>query len=357
MKRNRLRLLSLALCVVTGSALLISTGHCQDPIRMNWTQLPSIPDPHGFAGSFAGVSQGALIVAGGANFPEAPPWAGGTKVWHDSLFVLETPTGPWKSGFRLPEPLGYGVSLSTPEGIILVGGSHSGGHVQTVRRAVWNGSTVQFQTLPELPLPCAMMGGVKAGNRLYVAGGSMAPDAPEAMASFWSLDLDKISAGWTALESWPGPGRMLPIMGAIGESVYLFSGTALETAPGGNPTRKLLKDAYRFHPQSGWKRIADLPRFAVAAPGPAMALPNGQLLIVGGDDGTLLSIPPAEHPGFPKNTLLYDPAHDRWTAGPEMPFSLVTTSTVEWHGQFVIPGGEAKPGVRSTEVWSVDLRH
>lgn len=35
--------------------------------------LPAINDPIGFAGSFAGVSNGTLLVAGGASFPERPP--------------------------------------------------------------------------------------------------------------------------------------------------------------------------------------------------------------------------------------------------------------------------------------------
>src|ERR1043166_8747887 len=35
--------------------------------RLQWQKLPPIPDAEGFAGAFAGVSGGALIVAGGAN--------------------------------------------------------------------------------------------------------------------------------------------------------------------------------------------------------------------------------------------------------------------------------------------------
>jgi len=56
-----------------------------------WKPLPPIPDPVGVAAPFAGVSGGALIVAGGANFPDRPPWQGGTKVWHDAVWVLDKP--------------------------------------------------------------------------------------------------------------------------------------------------------------------------------------------------------------------------------------------------------------------------
>ena len=33
---------------------------------------------------------GAILVAGGANFPDKKPWEGGKKVWYDTVFVLET---------------------------------------------------------------------------------------------------------------------------------------------------------------------------------------------------------------------------------------------------------------------------
>ena len=53
---------------------------------LKWSSLAELPDEKGVAGAFAGVSggdpqSGVLIVAGGANFPGQPPWAGGTKAW------------------------------------------------------------------------------------------------------------------------------------------------------------------------------------------------------------------------------------------------------------------------------------
>jgi hypothetical protein len=46
------------------------------------TELAALPDAHGFAGCFAGLSGGRLLVAGGANFPDGVmPWDGGKKTW------------------------------------------------------------------------------------------------------------------------------------------------------------------------------------------------------------------------------------------------------------------------------------
>jgi hypothetical protein len=54
------------------------------------------------AGPFAGTSGGALIVAGGANFPDKMPWDGGKKIWHDTAFVLDKTNGAWRGEFKLP---------------------------------------------------------------------------------------------------------------------------------------------------------------------------------------------------------------------------------------------------------------
>lgn len=77
-----------------------------------WEPLPSVPDPEGFASPFAGVAGGALLVAGGANFPDKRPWEGGTKVWHDTVFALGSPDAAWVTAERLPRPNAYGVSVT-----------------------------------------------------------------------------------------------------------------------------------------------------------------------------------------------------------------------------------------------------
>ena len=75
--------------------MIVLVFACSDAVHGDWTRLPSLPDKEGFAGSFAGVSNGALIVAGGANFPDKKPWEGGGKVWYDTVFVLQRPDGEW----------------------------------------------------------------------------------------------------------------------------------------------------------------------------------------------------------------------------------------------------------------------
>ena len=318
---------------------------------LEWEALPPIPDEKGFAGSFAGTSGNALLVAGGANFPDAAPWEGGTKRWYDTVFVLEGSTANWRKTGTLPRPLGYGVSISAPEGLICIGGSDAQRHYAECFVLRWSGKQIETQSLPILPSPCANACGALLGRTVYVAGGLAGPADTKALNTFWALDLDEPSGGWKRLASWPGPERMLAVAGVHDGSFFLMSGAALSTGDDGQPVRRWLRDAYRFTPGSGWQSIADLPRVAVAAPSPAPAVERN-LLILGGDDGRQVATPPTEHQGFPRDVLAYDTQGNRWTTSDRLPFSLVTTPAVRWQGRIVVAGGESRPAVRSTDVWS-----
>ncbi|MBI5775333.1 MAG: galactose oxidase [Verrucomicrobia bacterium] len=320
---------------------------------LQWSKLPPIPDREGFAWPFAGVSGGALLVAGGANFPDKRPWEGGTKVWYDKVFVLEKPTGQWRAVGKLRAPIGYGVSLQTRDGVLCVGGSDAARHFPDVFILEWSHGKLKQKPLAQLPQPAANACGAIVDGVAYLAGGIATPTATGALNSFYALDLRWRGDRWTALPTWPGPARMLATAGVNDGVFFLFGGAALKAGADGKPERVWLRDAYRFKPDEGWKRIADLPRVAVAAPSPAPVV-NGRLLILGGDDGAQVSTPPTEHKGFPRTVLAYDPQADKWETLGEVPFSLVTTPAVGWNGRIVIPGGEARPGVRSTEVWSAE---
>jgi N-acetylneuraminic acid mutarotase len=323
-------------------------------VALDWRQLPPIPDSIGVAGPFAGVSGDALIVAGGANFPGKMPWEGGVKVWHDAVFVLDRTNGAWRGGFKLPRPLGYGVSVTTPDGVLCLGGSDAKQHVSDVFLLSWKNGQLKHKQLAPLPESLANSCGAVVGHTVYVAGGTATPDATNALKNFWSLDLKKRGAKWKQLEPWPGPARMLSVAAVLGDSFYVAGGTDLYPNANGQPVRTYLKDAYRFTPGSGWRRVADLPNPVVAAPTPAPATSPTQFLVIGGDDGSLADFEPkAKHPGFPKRVLCYDSTADAWSVAGETPASRVTLPVVPWQGCFVIPSGEARPGVRSPEVWSV----
>lgn len=339
--------------LVTALALMTAKlSHAE--VGLNWQQLPALPDPIGVAGPFAGASGGALIVAGGANFPDKMPWEGGKKIWCDTAFVLDKTNGAWRGGFKLPRPLGYGVSVTTRAGVLCIGGSDEKQHVCDVFLLTWSRGKLKTTSLPPLPAPLANSCGAILGNTVFIAGGTTSHDATNALKNFWSLDLKQRGAKWRELEPWPGPARMLSVAASVDGAFYLAGGTDLAPDANGKPARTYLRDAYRFMPRKGWQRIADMPNPVVAAPTPAPVVDGKSFLVIGGDDGSLATFEPkSKHPGFPKRVLSYDTKCDVWSVVGETPAARATLPTVEWNGVTVIPSGEARPGVRSPEVWGV----
>ena len=211
--------------------------------------LPEVPDRHGFAGAFAGVHRDHLLAGGGANFPDGVmPWNGGTKVWHDRVFALDLGArdAAWREIGRLPAPGGYGVSLTVPEGVLLIGGGDATRHVADVWLMTLGADRVSFRSLPALPVPLAQMAGAVVGRRVHIAGGVETPAATSASARHWRLDLDALDAGWQSMPALPAPGRILATAAASGDAFYLVSGCSLAADAAGGPVRTDLRDAWRF---------------------------------------------------------------------------------------------------------------
>ncbi|MFP4058466.1 MAG: galactose oxidase [Candidatus Brocadiia bacterium] len=316
---------------------------------IEWTRLPDLRVPLG--GQFAGVSGGALVVAGGAHFP-VPMFEGGKKQWVDTVYALEPGAALWQEVGSLEGPLAYGASVTTADGILLIGGCNAERCLDRVVRLRYAGGQVEQTALPNLPKPCAYTSAARMGSTVYVAGGQDLPRPVAALKNFWALDLDQPEPQWQELEPWPGPGRVLPVAGVADGAFYLFGGCKLKTDQAGRRWREYLADAYRYRPGEGWEPIADLPRPMAGAPSPAPVL-GRELVVLGGDDGAnALKVWQLRdrHPGFRHEVLAYDPAADQWRVLQDLPAALVTTTAVAWQGGIVVPGGEDRPGHRSATV-------
>ncbi len=335
-------------------ALLLMTPHfILSASAAEFSKLPALPDREGFAGAFAGVASGSLIVAGGANFPDKKPWEGGKKVWYDIVFALEKTNGPWKVVGHLPRPLAYGVSVTTKAGVVCAGGSDAEKHHAEVFLLTLQHGRLEVKDLPKLPVPLANGAGALVGETLYVFGGSEQPGEQSASRRLFALDVQAAHAQWRELAECPGKPRILPVAAACEGTFYVAGGAALEQT-NGKVERVYLRDTWRYRPGSGWKRLADLPKPSVAAPSPA-PVAGSQFFIVGGDDGSLAGFQPmAKHPGFPKASLAYDVRTDSWRTNGEVPAPRATLPTAFWQGRFVLVSGEARPGVRSPEIWTFE---
>lgn len=187
------------------------------------------------------------------------------------------------------------------------------------------------------------------GDALCVGGGQEKPDSKETLKALYRMDLAAKEPKWEEFEACPG-GRMLAVAASFDGAFWMIGGVDLSTGKDGKADRRYLKDAYRYDLAKGWKRVADLPRFVTAAPSPAPSDASG-FDILGGDDASQLNAAPNDHMGFPKTILRFDAKSEMWIDAGEVAASRVTVPCVRWENQWVIPSGEAKPGVRSPEVW------
>jgi len=318
----------------------------------DWERLPNLPNEEGIAGAFGGTSNGALLVAGGANFPDAKPWDGGKKVWYDTIFVLKKPDGEWRSAGTLPRPLAYGVSLTHHDAVVCVGGSDANRHYADAFRLQWKNGELTTSSLPSLPQPLANASGAVVGDHLYVVGGQHSPDAAQASRTVYRINLAAPQPRWEEIQRLPGRGRIFSVAAGSEATLWVAGGADLAKGADGKINRTYLKDGYRFDADRGWTRLADLPHPVAAAPTPAPTGRSG-FSILGGDDGSQAACPPERHSGFSRRVLHYDIKSGTWADVGRLPVSHVTTPCVRWNGSWVIPSGEVRPGVRSPQVWAL----
>jgi N-acetylneuraminic acid mutarotase len=328
---------------------LVSAGETTPQDQFDWTRLPSLPGPHGFAGMFVGTSGGALVVAGGANFPDRKPWEGGAKVWHEDVFVLVKSDGVWKCAGKLPRPLAYGASAGFEDWIYCVGGSDATRHHSDAFRLRWKDGNLQRENLPPLPFPIANGCGAVVGRTLFVSGGQSDP-AGEALDALLALDLGAPGGGWRTHTPRPGAGRILATAASAGGEYWSIGGVELSAGRDGKQVRKYLKDVQSFKEGRGWRRRADLPRPLAASPSPA-AISGGAPVVFSGDDGTQNGIDLERHRGFTAKIWRYDVAAECWREAGTSPAPRVTTGIAAWADGWAIPSGEVRPGVRSPETW------
>lgn len=340
-------------------------------VNLAWDELTPLPDEQGFAGPFAGVSGDALLVAGGANFPSDPPWEGGLKHWYDRVFVLAEQKGEWAEIGALPRPIAYGVAITWRDQVICIGGGDAERHYGDVFSLKRDGISLQISEGPALPQAIAYATGVLVEDTIFLAGGSSEPTSTVASDQIWKLDLSGglAEARWRALPTWPGPERTLATMAFQNGKILLVGGCRLLPDGEGGVTRDFLTDGYTFDPkQNLWQATSPIPFPFVAAPSPGIPLGYADVLFAVGDDGRFFDDPESvrdSHPGFPIELYRYNTVTDQWSMAGEFPRQIdpsgdsrqnggryppVTTTVVEWGGQFVLPSGEIRPGVRTPKV-------
>lgn len=348
---------------------------------MQWTVAAELPvaangEPAlGFAGMVAGVHNNKLIIAGGANFPEAMPWNGGKKKYSDELYVYA------QKGIRfilqlktkLPFSIAYAASCTTTKGIVFAGGENQNGLSKNVYLLTLNKATVTTVSLPELPFAVTNASITVKEEKIYLAGGET---ATEASRQFLVLDLNNTTAGWMQLPILPQPVSHGVLL-AKENRLFLISGRKKNS----NGISDLYSSVFEFDNHTNqWTKKQPLP-YALSA-GTGVVYQN-KILLFGGDKGATfhrteeliaainnskdenekqrLTEEKAKlqtaHPGFSNEILAYDITTDRWDVIGNIPYATpVTTTAVQWKDCFILPSGEIKAGVRSPNILTVKIK-
>jgi N-acetylneuraminic acid mutarotase len=217
-----------------------------------------------------------------------------------------------------------------------------------------DGKKLTIRNLPNLSQPITNAQAALAGINVYLVGGQHTLNAKDVSSEIWSLNLSdrRTTQEWKSEPSPPWKhARILPVVAGCGHDLYVLSGADLTVDTGGTSHRTYLSDAWRLKGAASWEKLPDLPSAVTGAP--SICDQSGSLLVFGGDNGSLaeqITSLKDQHPGFSLKTLRFDLHNATWSTGSQLPVSLVTTGATFWDGQYVIAGGENKPGHRSSRV-------
>lgn len=358
--------------------------------RYEFESVENLPNPFGVAGPVAGIAKDALndvlIVAGGANFPDAVPWNGGVKRYYSSIYCARKNvdgTLQWSEQTeRLPCEMGYSAVAQSPLGIISLGGETVDGPITDafVLSFDKNENIIQIKQLPPLPEPrtaasAAFVEISKHKKRVFLLGGRMASGFSRSMIS---LDLLKPEDGWRIEPDLPKTtAYAIAVAQSDGETncIYLFGG---RNKVDGDETTTFSKNVYRFNPKTGvWNEETSMPKTLAAGSGASFGIAS--IFLFGGDDGEFFNAnerrqteidlerdPESKnkliveknrlqegHDGFNRDVFLYNTITKIWNVAFRLPDTQepqVTTSAFLWNGDLVVPSGEVQPGVRTPSI-------
>jgi SSS family transporter len=374
--------------VLTGTTGIFADSSKKPLNNFSFQQIAAFPDSAGVAGALAGIDGDVMIIAGGSNFPDKPPWNNGTKTYYSDIRVLNLKheSSPvWiDQPTRLAQPMGYSAVVTTSQGIVCLGGETAEGPVNDAFILRFD-NVKRIVTITELPrLPAARTGATATiiENRVYFLGGQNRNKFSDEM---FSLDLSKPSQGWKIEPKLPKPVAFaVAVTQSNGETncIYLLGGRAKLPS---DVVTQFSDTVYSFQPKTGtWQEESRLPMPLSAGCG--VALGFASIFLIGGDNGEFFNANEQrqqlidtendpiikqkliaekkrlleEHQGFRREVFLYNTITKVWTIPFHLPEgSQVTTPalirTSDKSSNIIIPCGESKPGIRTDKINSFQI--
>lgn len=359
----------------------------QKKLTLHWQlagKLPADGEEHkGVAGAVTGWYNNILMVAGGANFPDALPWEGGKKKYHNEIFLFEKVNQHFLSivtQYKLSIPIAYAANCITKYGIAAIGGENETGLLADafLFKLATEVKTVIIEKLPALPVPTSNAVAVAFDDTIYIMGGETAQGTSNAC---WKLNLSRLDDGWQKIQALPLPLSFAYAAVNIDEknSTIVVLGGRNKTASG---ISGFSKAVFSYHPATDtWVEKASLP-YAISA-GTCVSFEDEGILIFGGDraerftqvEKKLVEIAQAgdkqkevliqqknellaTHPGFSNEVLLYNATTGKSTVVGKIPFATpVTTTAILLNDYIVIPSGEIRAGVRTPQILMAEIKY
>jgi N-acetylneuraminic acid mutarotase len=284
--------------------LLISAGAAALPqaARAQTAWEPRAPLPWPVQEIYAAVWNGRIVTAGGlVGRTNAPLHI------EDRVGLYDPAADAWSEGPRLPQPRHHPMIVADGDRLLAIGGYRRGEGDWTNATEVWSltPGAEAWTPGPSLPTPLA-----HAGRVHLVTGRS-----PGAEANAQWRDQVDVDAHWVLADGrWeqarPAPMARNSAAGAMLDGALWIAGG--RTVSGGGTGR-----LDRYDPAADrWDTLAPIPRSAAAdqqvGGGLAMVAANGKLVAFGGE-----WFAPGGGGVF-RETWIYDPATDAWSAGPDM---------------------------------------
>ena len=324
----------------------------------------------GVSAPFAGVSNGFVLVAGGCNFPDVPAAEGGRKVFYSDVYALEAamPQGGWRKVGQLPDSVAYGVSVSVPDGVAVIGGTNGRQSLATALLLSYSRGKAAVSSLPPLPVGLDNMAGAYGGGYIYVAGGQT--DGVAANRAFrlkWPGGSE-----WERLPDFPGKARLQPVAavqsGAERQMFYLLGGYSADGTNGGGLCYDPLYNR--------WRETSDIAvdgRAAALVGASAVNSGTSFIVCIGGVDRDIFNQAlKGAAPGymlhepawyrFRTTLLIYNTITDSWSEMEGAPtLARAGSGVVDYADggkhQWLVINGESKPGMRSADATSVSVSY
>ena len=322
----------------------------------------------GTAGMLCGVSNGYVVVGGGANFPEEGPALGGTKKSYPDIYVLKQEDGQLVevNHMTLDYEISYGASITTDDGIYYVGGSTAKGKGNQVLLVnADDAGKITVDTVGELPFTFSDGFAALKDDVLYVGAGKMDGQATNRV---FALDLNTKKTTELAAMSNEAT-RTQCVSQLLGDSIYVFSGG----------DQVAYTDGYRYSiEENKWEQISDVQvgneKISLLGAN-SVKLNEHSMLVVGGFNkdvydnavAQMAELKDEELQQFKLNyfgadpselqwnrkVLIYDADADTWTSIGEVPFDAPCGEALVLDGDRIYSiNGEIKPGTRTKHMYS-----